>query len=99
MPKKTKEQKIHAASRKSLLYQHLFQDSKQEKKQTNNLNNVGTLRHNVPTNVYGSGNPTPTDSFFFHDLKKSLLVIGSIITLEIILYFVSMNKYLASILQ
>ncbi len=99
MPKKTRQEKVLSAQRKKIkLLEQLIQ-----------TRSVDTVSPASPKNVSASPTPEksekileklPVDekdlalkNFFIKDLKKSLLLIILIITLEIIIYSGTINNY------
>ena len=97
MPKKTREEKKLSEYRKKmmLLHQLANKPSSPELKQTTQIKNIEVEKEIQPkTNKKNFGSRVePPKNYFMQDLKKSLIFIGIIITLEIIIYFASMNRY------
>lgn len=88
MPKKTRRDKIVAQERKRLKL--LAQVS---------ISEITPVREPLPkiakTTVVESlsQEDISVKNYFFGDLKKSFLLIGCIIALEIVIYFVTINNY------
>jgi len=82
MPKKTKKQKIIADYRRKIkLLTVTPSDSSFMNRVTNKIVEPVKVEEII------------IRKYFFKDLKKSLVLIGLIITLEIIFYFVSIKNY------
>lgn len=81
MPKKTKREKVIAAYHKKM---KLLE--RKEEIIPRELPKIRTLNVGVVENTY-------MVSYFFSDLKKSVLLILIIITLEIGFYFATINNY------
>ncbi len=101
MSKKTKEEKILAAYRKKIkLLEEInlpknqptikVNESKIENPKADLSTKDGAKTDNRKPNTEDISRRT----YFLQDLKKSLFIISLIITLEIIIYFVSINRYL-----
>lgn len=94
MPKKTKKEKIVAEYRKKL---KLLQLSRVQTPSIVQLTpEKKTVIPHLPdkTDTVLSAEDKMIINNFTQDLKKSLLLIGSIVALEILLYFVSINTNL-----
>jgi len=103
MPKKTKKQKIIAAYRNRL--QQLQMSQPIEK---TNIVSETVIEHkkiiipklvNKPVESESSNSDKITTQYFFSDLKKSLLIIVFIITLEFVLYFATIILYLSGLIK
>jgi hypothetical protein len=92
MPKKTREEKIVSASRKKLkLLQQL--DAPQITFEKPELKK--SLTQQVVKEEFRPNEKEITlKTFFIKDLRRSLLLSGLIIALEIIIYFGTINNYL-----
>lgn len=87
MSRKTREEKKIAAYRKKL----------QLLKQNTQTGNISVEQPKIKTSVNLDQNHSPSsekNNFFIKDLKKSLLIIFLIITLEFIIYFATIKDYL-----
>ncbi|MBI4008841.1 hypothetical protein HY357_01280 [Candidatus Roizmanbacteria bacterium] len=87
MTRKTKEEKKLAEYRRRLK-QAQNSESPNKPTQTAVISQVKPLAVDFPRNNY-----------FFQDLKKSLFMIITIITLEILIYFATINKYFANLVK
>lgn len=90
MPKKTRKEKILAQQRKKYLHTPHNYEPVREKAPPPlplNKNNV-----NIPNEA-----DILLQTYFLKDLKKSLSLISIIITLEIVIYFGTINNYLSLI--
>lgn len=94
MPKKTKKQKIIADYRRKIkLLSIASSDSSSANLVTNKAVEPVKTEQSVRLNQTPDHEETVIRKSFFQDLKKSLVLIGLIITLEIIFYFVSIKNY------
>lgn len=85
MTRKTKKEKKIAAYRKKLQFL-------QEISKAKNIDEAKKVSEPPSEKTIETIESQSTPTHFIKDLKKSLLVIFLIITLEIIIYFVSINR-------
>lgn len=94
MPKKTKKQKIIADYRRKIkLLTVASLDSSFMNRATDKIVKPVKAEESVTLNQTVDYEETLIRKYFFQDLNKSLVLIGLIITLEIIFYFVSIKNY------
>lgn len=99
MPKKTRKEKVIAAYRKKLrLLEQMEKPSTPEVvtsfakgEPIEPIEDASPVRIEEKSTV--NKEETALKTFFIKDLKKSLLLIGLIIALEIIIYFGTINNY------
>lgn len=95
MPKKTKKEKIIAEYRKKLKLLQLSNTHQLSSSPPISVDRKPTASPAPAKQMYVSSQEDQVISHYFtQDLKKSLLLIGGIIALEILLYFVSINNNL-----
>lgn len=100
MPKKTRQQKIQAQERRQLQYQQILQETPiVERNQTKSTKNQAPHQSIIKEPEISSGEDRTLRTYFMGDVRKSLILITGIIALEFIIYFGTINKYLASILK
>ncbi len=87
MPKKTREQKMHAALRRTS-FQNLPSQPLPER-----VSKQALPEEKEVTSIYPTSEDDRIIRFFQTDLKRSLFFIALIIGLEISLYFASINHY------
>ncbi len=95
MPKKTKKEKIIALYRRKLKLLEVTEQSPSIKKQlpSQDILITSTAKKESKTTIdTEKNNENQIASFFLSDLKKSLILTGLVITLEILLYFVRIIK-------
>lgn len=81
MPRKTKREKILASQHRQILLA----------KQPTSENQPAPAKINIPKLSLPEQKP-PENSFFFGDLKKSLILTTIVVALEIALYFAKLIK-------
>lgn len=84
MPKKTKRQKMAAAYHKKI---RLLQKDTPSVVPVKNVSGEKIIKEAAETKEI-----MPENSFFFSDLKKSLILVSVVIALEIALYFARIIK-------
>ena len=94
MPKKTKKEKIIAGYRRKL---KLIQNQNEDKNKPVNhkktdIKIASSAKHVAATNIQPEN--TISTVYFSKDLKKSIILIISIIALEFFLYFATIKQYL-----
>lgn len=93
MSKKTKEEKIISAYRKKIRFLQEINRSSSPIQEIKS--NKETLLETVkPKHVVPEAEDVSRRTYFFQDLRKSSYIISLLITLELIIYFVSINRYL-----
>ena len=92
MPKKSREQKIKASQRlyDTLRHQPTIRETIQEKTASAPRNEYFSTPVSAPT-----ASEQQLTRYFMADFRKSLLLIGSVIALEIFFYFASMSSNFA----
>lgn len=92
MPKKSREQKIRASQRlyESLRQQPSLREATQEKTAAAPRKDYFSKPVSAPV-----ANEHQLTKYFMADFRKSLLLIGSVIALEIFFYFASMSSNFA----
>ncbi|MFA5136220.1 MAG: hypothetical protein WC489_02410 [Patescibacteria group bacterium] len=98
MPKKTKKMKARAAARihSGLGMKRPDQQTSGSSKQS--LSSISPAENNaLSNNHHVEKNDVQITNYFKTDLRKSILLILCVITLEIIFYFASMNTGLAKL--
>jgi hypothetical protein len=94
MPKKTKRQKIIADYRRKIKLLNIASPNfSSENIVANEIVQPVKIEENVTLNQTIGHEEIVIRKFFFQDLKKSLLLIGLVITLEFIFYFASIKNY------
>lgn len=93
MPKKTKKEKILAEYRRRLKLLQLNQPN-QLQEITPVINTVSNESIEKKEPIIGNEEDALITSYFKKDFKKSLFLITIVITLEISLYFATINNYL-----
>ncbi len=96
MPKKTKKEKIIAQYRRKLKLLERLQTPPSFKKEVISTQSSKKATNKTELNITfekkNKDSDTETVSFFLTDLRKSFILIGVIIALEILLYFVRIIK-------